>query len=778
MYSLDIYKKIFSLKENIDHQKRGYLFEQLLRESLPWTSRPPIAISTKTEQLDGFFEWNTWHFLLEAKAKHNVITAGSHDWEDFALKVRKRAGQCIGLFCSLYDVNKEVLNEADLLNKSGLITILVAGSDWEHLAENQIPLHEYLRYMIFQAKAKQTSRPESFKIIREWVYNRENASRIIRANCLKSSSIFLRRHRIVRHEQVYVSRTIDENISEFSRLICPSRTSNQDKEYTHGGKSFIGKRTIPKQICVVRDLSGAGKTTLAAEVANEIKKYFGCAKAALQNDIDNIDFLPDDDEGAFGIKHLIACDKPIIYVIDSLDEASMIPGKHKEIKSLFKLLIQLNKVAQKMGLACFPIGLIFTIREDFWRDWESSFEGAHSNIYIKRFSNFTPQQINIAIENYSKAYSFHLSKPLNKQSLKVLSHPFNLQIFAEANEYRGEIVHDEILNENVLSLYFERKQEDVLKRPIVGFTPSMLIPICSVLAVYAVSQKRNSIDHTIIYDKIFKLYPMLNNSIDSIIQTIVSEQIIVRDQNNISKYRFRHMRFIEYLVAYYISDHLFKTKNPKILDELTSKLITGDFISLYYVHEFVRFICKMQFPELYVMLTSFYAQSSDYMNKLIRHRRAEIATGEPTTSLDMDAIDQATAIGDPVICWEGFFVLAAKHNHQDSGRLVSAFVKAWYKNPAKHDRWKLLYKLSQHNLLLTEEVVEILITSENSKDWFVFIDGIIACKQFTQFKDIWIEINGKDIVTTLNAREGEGWKRVITYIDFLLDGKGYNIGEL
>src|SRR4051794_13649543 len=109
-----------------DAARRGYLFEAAIRELFPWSFRPPLAVIAESEQIDAFFEWNSWHFLVEAKAKAGAIQRGSHDWEDFALKLHNRNGQCIGLFCSLFPVADAVIDAAVDLNKRGVTTIVLA----------------------------------------------------------------------------------------------------------------------------------------------------------------------------------------------------------------------------------------------------------------------------------------------------------------------------------------------------------------------------------------------------------------------------------------------------------------------------------------------------------------------------------------------------------------------------------------------------------------------------------------------------------------------------
>lgn len=778
MHSLGAYQQIIVLPEETNAQRRGYLFEQILREALPWDYRPPIAISTKTEQLDGFFEWNSWHFLLEAKAKVHKITAGSHDWEDYALKLRKRNGQCFGLFCSLSEVNEDVVSEAVDLNKHGIVNIIIAGHSWKKLLDHKIQLSEFIKYMVFHAKAKHISIPQSFSEVRNWIYNRELSIKIVKSVATKASSTFMRRHRLIRHDEVYVSRGIDDEINAFARNLRPSRLSRTNKNHKHGNTEFTTKRIGSKQIFIVRDLSGAGKTTLSVQIANDDKTYFGIAKAALQENIDCIIetlLLIGDD---YGFKEMLSSDQPFIYVVDSLDEAINTPNKHKELLALLRAVDQLNEIAISNGLLCFPLGLVITVREDFWREWESIFEGTPATTYIKKYSSFTPEQTLEALNKYSSSYKFNLTNQLDMASLRVLSHPFSMQIFAEANEYRGEISINHILDENVLDLYFERKKEDILKRPITGFTTAILMSTLGLLAKRTAIKGKNAVKHDEFCQDIVSVAPCLSEQAEGVVRNIVSEQILVKDTEGVQWYRFRHMRFIEYLVAYYIASYLYRTRNPADLDKLVRELVRGDFLSLFYVHEFIRHICRANYKDLYESITDYYSESTHYIEKLLLLRRAEIASGEKTTSLDIDTIGKATSGGNPGICWEAFFVIAAKNNNQIKEKVLLAFELAWTKNEERFDRWKLIAKIGQHGLLLEEFIFSSVLMSENPMDWYVFIDGIIDNEQIEDFSKVWQEAGGKNLLNFVEKKKGLEWHRIKRIIDDLFIGKIYEKGEL
>lgn len=776
MNSLAYYPQILKLLDDSDAQRRGYRFEQILREILPWDNRPPIAVSSKTEQMDVFFEWNSWHFLVEAKAKINTITAGSHDWEDFALKMRNRTGQCIGLFCSAGPVNTEVLQEANILNRQGSTTIVIQQTCWIELSRLGIPLPDYLRYMVFTARAQQIATPKSFDSVRDWIYNRETAVTRMAPICQRQSSVFLRRHKLTRHEQIYLHRAIDDAIADFSKLLKPSHLSDTTKRHTHSGSDFFAARAKPKQIFIIRDTSGSGKTTLSVQLASERGKYFGITKAALQENIDDIANQLNLDSHSQVLIDLIAADRPLIYVVDSLDEASIIPNKHKEIKGLLKEIDRLNCIAKSTGQICYPLGLVFTIREDFWREWESLFEGQPSITQIKRFSNFTPEQTKTALTQYSTAYGYRLTSDLDKTSMRVLSHPFNMQIFSEANEYRGDISAENVLDENVLSLYFERKKEDILKRPITGFTPAILMTILSRMAIHTAEARENKVAYSTFASEIISASILLTGYSDQVIRAIASEQILVRDSENVRIFRFRHMRFIEYLVAYHIASKLDESRDPSKLDKLIEKYVHGDFISLYYVHEFLSFICKSTYQSIYASLTDYYSQSSAYVGRILLMRRADIATGGKTTSLDIEVIKKASAGGDSDVLWDSFFVVAAKHNLQHRDFVLKAFDRAWAANGNRPDRWKLIAKLSQHNLLLTETVLQHLICTENPKDWLVFIEEIFRSKLISDFNTTWTEAGGAALTKHVCRATDGDWGQVKFLLEKLKAGKNYELG--
>ena len=282
------YGSILLIREIDDHARRGYLFEQAIRELVPWDHRPPLPVSGTSEQLDAFFEWNSWHFLVEAKAKRGEILRGSHDWEDFEPKVRKRKGVCIGLFMSLFDVSPGVVEAAVDLNKESMTSIVLAGSFWDDACNSGVPIAEILRYMVAHARAKQLAVPPPLSVVEKYVYDLQLVSTQVEDVCRTASAVFLRRHKLERHEDLYVQRQIDRSLAGLAAAVKPTALTSIARERTHEDLTYTTARTMPSQIYVIRDASGAGKTTQSVQIALSTDPFFGIARAAVEPSLDSL----------------------------------------------------------------------------------------------------------------------------------------------------------------------------------------------------------------------------------------------------------------------------------------------------------------------------------------------------------------------------------------------------------------------------------------------------------------------------------------------------------
>ncbi|MBL7710762.1 MAG: hypothetical protein JNJ86_16950 [Chitinophagaceae bacterium] len=763
-----LFKDILALREISDNVLRGYKFEQTIREIQPWDRKPPIAATLPSEQLDGIFLWKDQAYLIESKAKHDIITPGSHDWEDFELKIRKRKNTVIGLFCSLFPVSEKLYEHAEQLNKEGHFVIVLAGHIWDELNQYQLPIKDLLEYMNLFSRVKFMARPPGIQIILDWCYDKETTQNKITNLCKRNSSTFLRRHKSPFHSSLYITRDIDIQVHAFSNNLKPS-TLQKEKEK-------------PKQICLIRDYSGSGKTTLSLEIASSQEIYCGTGLTANEQDIDErfADFFKSLGDN-YGLLEIISLNKPLVFVIDSLDEANLdLQKKKKEILSILKFIEEdLNNAAELLNLLAYPLLVIFTIREDYWRDWESIFEGRKRNDINKRISSFATDELPKAIHNYSKCYSYSIINEISAESKRVLSTPINLLIFSETYKYYGDIEIEEIWEGNVIDTYFSRKKEDIYKRYIQGFTSKIFFQLISLLAFHTVLTKKNAVSKNEIEYIINVNFPILNPYNDEIINAIVSELILIQDSENLNQLRFRHSRFIEFLLAYYIVSSIERERSLNKLDYFAKISFESGIVLMFRVHDDIRFIGKTKFPEIVYQIEDYYSKSNFFMSKKLLRLRSDLSVSLTTGKEDVELILRNTNSNDPELISNAYFVIVAKANHQPQETVLNLFIASFKSCPKLNERYKLIAKLEYHNLLLHEAVLDCILLSNLSKDWEVFLGLILKNRLNKEFKELWEQSDSNTkLEKIIKSTFTEDWRQVIRLRKSILENTIMVLGEL
>jgi len=129
-------------------QERGYDLEDLLARLFKLHDiayQPPYRKGT-VEQTDGFFTFNSFQYLVEARWRKNPPDLGQ--LTAFSGKVRRKIDSTRGLFVSVAGFRQEVLNEggSDLLN-----LILMDGEDLALILEGRISLIEALQLKLDKA---------------------------------------------------------------------------------------------------------------------------------------------------------------------------------------------------------------------------------------------------------------------------------------------------------------------------------------------------------------------------------------------------------------------------------------------------------------------------------------------------------------------------------------------------------------------------------------------------------------------------------------------------
>jgi hypothetical protein len=762
------YKEVLRLMDIEDDQQRGYKFEQIIREILPWEHRPPITGMTRSEQFDAIFMFAGHPYLVEVKAKKTRITPGSHDWEDFALKVIRRKNNLAALFISLFALPNSIFDDAADLVKQGHRVIVLDKSFWEDIATNHIPLEHVLEYMMLFGSIKSIAKPPDIQTIIEWRFERQHTDKEITNCCKHLSSTFLRRFKIPEHEKIYVSREIDTKVVAYAKQLRPS-SLQQSLE--------LGKLKMKKvrQLCLLRDLSGSGKTTFALEQAIQKDIFFGTGITANQQAIDTalVDFI--ESLGSYhGLPKLKTLNKPIVFVVDSLDEVMTdIESKKRELNSMIRFLEEeLNPAAQRSGLMTFPILLVYTIREEYWRNWESAFEGRLKYDLKNIISVFTESELPIALKKYGDAFDYSIVNEPDAATRAVLSHPINLHIVSQTHKHQGEVVIENIWETSVLDTYFSRKQDDLSKHRIEGLTKKVFFKLLSLLAMLFVRQKRNFLEEDSIEQVIAEKFPNLEQYIEDIILGLSGEQILIKDSERVSlAYRFMHNRYLEYLMAVYIVEVVEKEKGTQSLDNLTQITFDSGLVLMYRVHDDIRHISKQKYPETYKLIEKFYASSRDYMTKRVTNLRAAIAIGKSTGQEDLNLILKNASKNDPTIVYDSFFIFCSKINQINKEDLVTLFVLAfpWLGNRAR--RYKMIAKLPMHSILLNDKIVTEIFKSDNPKDWEVFLWAVYESQEITDFKEIWKQLEGGIQLARRKRIEREDWFLTEHLLDTILTHK-------
>ncbi|KAA0990904.1 NACHT domain-containing protein [Dyadobacter aurulentus] len=761
-----LYLEILQLRDVQNDVERGYRFEQAIREIQPWDRKPPVTASLASEQLDGIFLWKEQAYLIESKAKKAPITPGSHDWEDFELKIRRRKANVVGLFCSLFPVSKKVFIQAEQLNRDGHFVIILAGTFWEELNYYKLPIYDILDYMNLFGRTKFLTSPPPINVVVEWFYDKDRTQKKLSDLCKRNSSTFLRRFKASSHEALYLRREIDAKI----------------ESYAHNLKPQVIKKAsdASAQICLVRDYSGSGKTTLSINVSESKEGFLGTGVAANEQDIDEkfANFFQSMGQH-FGLLEIISLNKPVVFVVDSLDEANQdVPRKRREILSIFKCIEDLNHYARSFDLIIFPILIIFTIREDYWRDWESVFEGRKRHDINKRISSFTATESTKAIDRYGQWFNFRITNELTSEAKQLLSTPINLLIFSETNHYQGDIEVFEIWEGKVIDLYFTRKAEDIYKRHIQGLTSNVFMRLISLLAFRVVADKINQLNIGNINSIISSNFPILEPYSEEIIHSVASEMILIRDPDKPEIFRFRHSRLIEFLLAYYIVSTLDKEKDLSKLDNFAQISFDSGIVIMFRIHDDIRYICEKKFPILLKQIDDYYSKSNIFMSRKILRLRSDLATNRPTERSDIYLILKNINSNDPEVVEDAFFIIAARSNNQTKATILNLFVSAFNKSNNFHTRYKLIAKLEYHELLLNELVFSTITISSLAKDWEVYLGLIYSNNLKSHFSDMWMQSDTKKSFELIIAKSpGDDWNQVNKLLNAILTDSNFILGD-
>lgn len=135
-------KQKFLAVQSLKPQERGYALEKILNELFDvheLNARGPFAL--KGEQIDGAFELDGTHIIVEAKWHQELVAVDAVSY--FDTKLNRRLDNTLGLFVSMNGFQKSV---PELIGRSGRHKVLLMdGGDLMAVLEERIPLEELLR---------------------------------------------------------------------------------------------------------------------------------------------------------------------------------------------------------------------------------------------------------------------------------------------------------------------------------------------------------------------------------------------------------------------------------------------------------------------------------------------------------------------------------------------------------------------------------------------------------------------------------------------------------
>lgn len=766
----DIYQQIIFLRDHKSFNKRQN-FELLIREIENWNEKPQIINTGINKFPSSNFRYHTDIYHIQSNAVNKSNSIIEKQWDIFKQVILSaKDNKLIGVFCSLFKVSDKITEEAVELNKNGKIIFIISGQDWDDLLILDIRFSVFLNYLKLLSKSKHSPSLDSINNIKDWNGDNQSILKTFIDSSSKLSGTFLRRFKHRYHDEIYVKRKIEDKIESYINSFHPHILKRNKHSDTF------------KQIIIIRDTSGSGKTTFSVDLASNNNKL-SIGATASQDSIDGImdKFFDLNNYPNYGIEELYAINKPLILVIDSLDEvpsATQI-NKKREIKSLLKRIGELNHIAKNNQFSFFPIVVLFSVREEYWRVWESDFEGRLDVAIVKKnLSNFNEEEIDIAISNYSKAYSFNIINQINAHARDILSVPINLEIFSEANHYEGDIVIEEIWEGKILANYFRCKEESLSKHYIEGYSNDYFYNLLGHLAFSLISNKRIFFSKND-YDAIIaREIPNLSGYKDPILTNLKSEQIIQNDPEDSSKYRFRYNRFLEYLVAMHIIQHIIKTSDFKYIDSAINIIYASKIISIYAVLNNIKHVAGTQDIEIETKIIDYYSQSEKFLNHLLPEYRGQLSRGEEIDDQSIKNIITKNFTQSSSSSWDIFFIIAAKNTNSTKENILSCFEIAWDSNQDHFFRWKLINKLGFRLLLIEERVLLKLIKNGIAREWEEYLGKIIEDKLNISFLELWDQIRGETALKKTLRKIQSEWSYVDRLLDLIHRGENYVLGDV
>ncbi len=148
---LDSLRKVFNeAATSSNRQGAGYSLEDLLKELFAlFEIEYKKSYRTATQQIDGFFQFEGFHYLIEAKWRQDMPT--EQEIGGFKQKVDTKLESTRGIFISIQGFRQDVI---DQFSKRGDNIILMDGLHLIEVLEGRLDLRDVIRAIIESAAQK------------------------------------------------------------------------------------------------------------------------------------------------------------------------------------------------------------------------------------------------------------------------------------------------------------------------------------------------------------------------------------------------------------------------------------------------------------------------------------------------------------------------------------------------------------------------------------------------------------------------------------------------
>ncbi len=765
----EVYRQIIDLQQERNNTERERYFEQLIREIMDWDTRPPVFTNTKQSAARPFNHAGNY-YLVGMTASKIEFAPGVREWDDFEQQLRKKENEdAIGVFFSLFPISVAAMSAVKALNLADINTIVVSGSDWFNLFDYGIYFPTFLEILTLNSKIGKSDETISYEQISRSIEDNRMIEERYSSLTKRLSAPFLRRFKHKFHEKIFIERNVDKQIKKLAETVKP--------HYLR----FKVRKDNARQVIMIRDFSGSGKTTLSVNLTSNTNfAYCLCVTANMTNLGKALPtFFSQLGYPEHGIKELLAINKPILFIIDSLDETPQVQQieKRKEIKELLRFIDLLNEEAAILKLAMYPIMVAFTIREDYWRDWETVFEGQEALAeFRKLISSFNSTEFQHALERYEHAYDYSISHNLSPETVHILSVPINLEIFSEANHFEGDISVTDIWEGNIMSSFFDKKEQLIGKHAIPHFNVATFYRVMGEMAFELLKNKTTLLTRGQFNQLVRKVSPELAASDDKILQQLISEQIIINETEAFKGYRFKYNRFVEYIAAFFIVQEVQRTEDFGIIDDLLQIIYESNIISIFTVFSNLKHISKTRNNELHDDIVKYYAKSDTFLNKYLPELRGRIGRGEVLKSDDVKEIIANMYTPTPETSWHIFFIVATGRQRFNNDTIFSAFKLAWENNSGNYRRWQLIQKLAKTSLLLQEALLLILLQNGTIREWEEYLGQILEKEENHAFTELWLQYGGENAFRTLTHGNPSEWQVANHLLDLIINNEAFEPG--